>query len=135
VLAAGFVGKLHRADRAEARRLTAETSFDEALARRDADAAISAFDAMDASRRAGLFRELRPFAAFEAAVRPISVMHAIKTTEALARLAAVDPEAERVYLEALVHLLVPRWRERFDRRAAAIAGRFLRDGRPPDALY
>jgi hypothetical protein len=134
VLTAGFVGKLRRADR-EAPPSARELSFDDALERRDGDAARASLDGMDASRRANLFRELRPFAAFEAAVRPISVMHAVKTAEALARLAAIDPEGERVYVDALVHLLVPRWRERFDRRAAAIADRFLRDGRPPDALY
>ncbi|KYF63925.1 hypothetical protein BE11_13670, partial [Sorangium cellulosum] len=81
------------------------------------------------------FAELAPFAALDAAVRPIFTAHAVKTLEALQRLESSDPRPDGAYLEALIAYLVPVRRELHVRRIAAVARKFMSDGRPPEGLY
>lgn len=150
VLAAAFVGKLHRADRAEldlpiaagpAASVTSGvlTSTPESIvsAVRSGDVTVASAHAAALGRPARLeaYRALAPYAAFEAAVRPIRIAHAIKTTEALFRLERDDEAESPVYLQALVHFLGSRVRERSIVGTAAIAAQFLKDGRPPVGLY
>jgi hypothetical protein len=56
-------------------------------------------------------------------------------TEALRRLDEADPEADGTYLEALLVYMVPRRPELRPRSTAAVARKFLADGRPPERLY
>ena len=137
VIAAGFVGKLRRAD-AEAP-LCAEAIADGSLldAARSRDAARGGGLAagLDARARGAAYAELAPFAAFEAAVRPIFYAHTVKMTEALWRLDAADPEPNGAYLDALLAYIVPVRAEHRPRRTAAIATKFMTDGRPPEGLY
>jgi nitrite reductase/ring-hydroxylating ferredoxin subunit len=137
VIAAGFVGKLRRADAAEPPAATAGASGDllEAVEARDVGRALGVARGLDAAARMEAYAKLAPFAAFDAAVRPIFYAHTVKSTEALRRLEAGDPEADGAYLEALLAYLVPRRPEGRARRTAAVAQKFLRDGRPPEGLY
>jgi hypothetical protein len=59
----------------------------------------------------------------------------VKTTEALRRLDEADPEGDAAYLEANLAFLAPRRPEGRGRRTAAVARRFMQDGRPPEGLY
>ena len=79
--------------------------------------------------------KLDTVAAFDAAVRPIFTAHAVKTLEALQRLEASDPRPDGAYLEALLSYVVPVRRELHVRRIAAVAKKFMADGRPPEGLY
>ncbi len=144
VLAAGFVGKLRRADgpppTSPSQASTPASSspsadLASALVARDLDGALALTRGLDASGRAAAYSIVAPFAALEAAVRPIFLAHHIKTTEACARLDALDPGADGAYLAACLSLVVPRRRERFLRRVSATAVKFLGDGRPPEGLY
>jgi nitrite reductase/ring-hydroxylating ferredoxin subunit len=145
ILAAGFVGKLHRADAtppgqdpgipdAPVTRANLDALV-KLVARRDEPAAHRMASSLPDDVVPFAFTRLRSFAAFEASVRPIFIAHAIKTLEALRRLASHDSEHARVYLTAAIHLLAPRWRERFTHRTAEIARQFISDGRPPPGLY
>ena len=107
----------------------------EAAEARDVGRALAAVRGMDGPARAAAYAELAPFAALDAAVRPIFYAHTVKTTEALRRLEAGDPDADGAYLEALVAYVVPVRPESRVRRNAAVAVKFLRDGRPPEGLY
>lgn len=153
VLAAGFVGKVRAGD---APPLPAPPpapndappppapndalprgpgALREAVEARDLGRALAIARALDAADRQRAYAELAPFAAFNAAVRPIFTAHTVKTTEALYRLEAADPQADGAYLEALVAYLVPVRQELHARRMAAVAKKFMRDGRPPEGLY
>lgn len=140
VLAAGFVGKVRKADRAhgdEGCDLLAIAGADlkTALARRDANAAVAAVRGLDRAARARTFADVAPFCALDAAVRPIRYAHAIKNCEALARLDAGDAAGDSAYLEALVSFVAPVHVENPARRTAFVARKFLEDGRPPEGLY
>ncbi len=136
VIAAGFVGKLRAADGPEGPEGPRPAGdLLGAVRERDARAALALAAELDAPARRAAYRSLAPFAALEAAVRPIHFAHTVKTTEALRRLEEDDPEADGAYLRALLAYLVPRRPERNLRRLAAVAGKFLRDGRPPGTLY
>ncbi|WP_437929402.1 Rieske (2Fe-2S) protein [Sorangium sp. So ce291] len=150
VLAAGFVGKLRAADVAHAAhaahvahaaapagtaaRAPGGTLLQAAEAR-DVGGALAIARELDAAGRRRAFAELAPFAAFDAAVRPIFTAHAVKTLEALHRLESSDPQPDGAYLEALLTYLVPVRRELNARRIAAVARKFMSDGRPPEGLY
>jgi hypothetical protein len=136
VLAAGFGGKLRRADAAAPpARGRAAGTLAEAAAARDVERALAVAAELDAGGRRDAYRELAPFAALDAAVRPILYAHTVKVTEALSRLEAADPEADGAYLEALVAYMVPHRPESRARRIAHVARTFLDDGRPPEGLY
>ena len=136
VLAAGFLGKLRHADAKEPPKPgRAAADLVTAVEARDLGAALANVKELDAAGRLESYRKLAPFAAFDAAVRPIFYAHTVKNTEALHRLEAADPEADGAYLTALVSYLAPRRRENTARRTAAVARKFLRDGRPPEGLY
>jgi nitrite reductase/ring-hydroxylating ferredoxin subunit len=137
VLAAGFVGKLRKADAADPVKAAGAAGGDlrEAAAARDVGRALAAIQGLDGPARLLAYAEIAPFAALDAAVRPIFYAHTVKNTEALRRLEAGDPEADGAYLEALVAYLVPIRPESRMRRTAAVATKFLRDGRPPEGLY
>ncbi|HTN87267.1 MAG TPA: Rieske (2Fe-2S) protein [Sorangium sp.] len=150
VLAAGFVGKLRAADVAHvahvshvaqaaapagaAARAPGGTLL-QAVEARDVGGALAIARELDAAGRRRAFAELAPFAAFDAAVRPIFTAHAVKTLEALQRLESSDPQPDGAYLEALLTYLVPVRRELHARRIAAVARKFMSDGRPPEGLY
>jgi hypothetical protein len=136
VLAAGFLGKLRHADAVEAPRATQAggTLVDAALAR-DLGRALAIARGMDAPARRASYRDLAPFVALDAAIRPIFYAHTVKTTEALCRLDEADPDADGVYLDALLAYVVPRRPESRARRTAAVARKFLEDGRPPEGLF
>ncbi|WP_437578813.1 Rieske 2Fe-2S domain-containing protein [Sorangium sp. So ce887] len=140
VLAAGFVGKLRNGDAAAppapppAARASGGT-LRQAVEARDVGGALAIARELDAGGRRRAFAELAPFAAFDAAVRPIFTAHAVKTLEALQRLEASDPQPDGAYLEALLTYLVPVRRELGVRRIAAVAKKFMSDGRPPEGLY
>ncbi|WP_437816140.1 Rieske 2Fe-2S domain-containing protein [Sorangium sp. So ce1078] len=141
VLAAGFVGKLRNADAAAPPAPPAPPArapggtLREAVESRDVCAALAIARALDAGGRRRAFAELAPFAAFDAAVRPIFTAHAVKMLEALQRLDSSDPRPDGAYLEALLTYLVPVRRELHVRRIAAVARKFMADGRPPEGLY
>jgi hypothetical protein len=139
VLAAGFVGKIRRADAearaAEAPRASGHGSLLEAVEARDLERALGLAGGLEAADRQKVYVDVAPFAAFDAAVRPIFYAHTVKTSEALRRLEAADPTADGAYLRALLTYLVPRRPENRVRRSAEVARRFLRDGRPPEGLY
>ncbi len=138
VLGAGFVGKVRAGDRsdltdppprAEAPDLKA------AVAARDPGRALAIVREMSAAERRAAYAELAPFAAFDAATRPIFYAHTVKNTEALHRLDLADPLADATYLRALVSYIAPTRPELRVRRVAAVANKFLSDGRPPEGLY
>ncbi len=136
VIGAGFVGKLRRADAADPVTPTrAAGTLVEAAAARDVGRALAVAAEMDAGARREAYRELAPFAALDAAVRPIFYAHTVKMTEALRRLEEGDAEADGGYLEALLAFMVPARPEGRARRIAAVARKFLADGRPPEGLY
>ncbi|XXT21868.1 Rieske (2Fe-2S) protein [Sorangium sp. So ce429] len=144
VLAAGFVGKLRAADVAHAAPAAAPAgaaarapggTLLQAVEARDVGGALAIARELDAGGRRRAFAELAPFAAFDAAVRPIFTAHAVKTLEALQRLDSSDPQPDGAYLEALLTYLVPVRRELHARRIAAVARKFMSDGRPPEGLY
>lgn len=137
VIGAGFVGKLRRADVAEQPPCSPRLggNLDAALRDRDLAAAAGAVFGLPPAERLDLYPRLAPFAALEAAVRPILFAHTVKNTEALWRLDRDDPEADFAYLRALLTYLVPRRRERNLARVARVATDFLRTGRPPQGLY
>jgi hypothetical protein len=141
VLAASFVGKLRKADdpaapppdafvgdRRASRLVEAVRAHEPARAR-----AMAA--RFDRATRLEAYRALAPYAAFEAAVRPIFLAHTIKTTEALYRMEIDDPREGGAYLDALVRFLASDQGERSFLKAANVAKQFLADGRPPPALY
>jgi nitrite reductase/ring-hydroxylating ferredoxin subunit len=142
VLAAGFLGKLRRGDAAEPadglegpRATVAEGTLLDAANARDLGRALAIARSFDPTARRAAYRELAPFVAFDAAVRPIFYAHTVKMTEALRRLDEADIEADGLYLDALLAYVVPRRPENRTRRIAAIARKFVEDGRPPEALY
>ncbi|WP_437289422.1 Rieske 2Fe-2S domain-containing protein [Sorangium sp. So ce406] len=147
VLAAGFVGKLRSADAAAPDAATPSLAAPaptprasggallEAAAARDVGGALAIARQLDGEGRRRAFAELAPFAALDAAVRPIFTAHAVKTLEALQRLESSDPRPDGAYLEALLAYLVPVRRELHVRRIAAVARKFMSDGRPPEGLY
>lgn len=143
VLAAAFVGKLKKADAAtppapapDMQRVQGGVQDLLAAARsRDLARALAASQDLDRTARLAAYDALAPFAAFEATVRPIFTAHAVKVTESLRRLEAGDPEADGAYLHALLAYLVPVRPETHPRRIAAVARKFLADGRPPEGLY
>ena len=138
VLAAAFVGKLRKAD-ATAPLVAASGDgggdLRAAVEARDLPRALACAQALDARGRIEAYARLAPFAAFDAAVRPILYAHTVKNTEALWRLEREDPEADGIYLEALLRFIVPLRAETQTRRTAAVAKKFLVDGRPPEGLY
>lgn len=134
--AAGFVGKLRRADAATAPVGVPTSEPLRAVAEaRDLGAALGAASSLDRAARIEAYRELADYAAFDAAVRPIRVAHAVKVLEALYRLERADPEADGTYLRALLVTIVPRRPEVAPRRVAQVAVKFLEDARPPLGLY
>jgi nitrite reductase/ring-hydroxylating ferredoxin subunit len=141
VIAAGFVGKLKHADAAAPPAAGAFVSHGgagdllAAARSRDVTRALAAARDLDRTARLAAYDTLAPFAAFEATVRPIFTAHAVKVTESLRRLDATDPEADGVYLQALLAYLVPLRPETRARRIAAVARKFLTDSRPPEGLY
>jgi hypothetical protein len=146
MLAAGFLGKLRHGDAEEppyraapseapAHAMVAQGTLLDAASARDVGRALAIAQGFDATARRAAYRELAPFVAFDAAVRPIFYAHTVKMTEALRRLDEADPEADGLYLDALLAFVVPRRPENRTRRIAAIARKFLEDGRPPDGLY
>lgn len=138
LLAAAFVGKLRKAD-ATAPLVAASGDgggdLRAAVESRDLPRALACAQALDARGRIEAYARLAPFAAFDAAVRPILYAHTVKNTEALWRLEREDPEADGIYLEALLRFIVPLRAETRTRRTAAVAKKFLVDGRPPEGLY
>ena len=138
LLSAAFVGKLRKAD-ATAPLVAASGDgggdLRAAVESRDLARALGCAQALDARGRIEAYARLAPFAAFDAAVRPILYAHTIKNTEALWRLEREDPEADGIYLEALLRFIVPLRAETRPRRTAAVAKKFLADGRPPEGLY
>lgn len=141
IIGAGVVGKLRRADRSEsttfesAEPARAPGTLLEAVRARNVATALALAPHLDRAGRLAVYQELAPFAAFEAAVRPIFYAHTVKTCEALRRLESGDPEADGAYLQALLGFIVPPLRERSFLRTGAIARKFLADGRPPEALF
>ncbi len=138
LLAAAFVGKLRKADAPEPLVAAAGDGGGDlraAVASRDLPRALACARALDKRGRIEAYAQLAPFAAFDAAVRPILYAHTVKNTEALWRLEREDPEADGVYLEALLRYIVPVRKELLPRRTAAVAKKFLADGRPPEGLY
>jgi nitrite reductase/ring-hydroxylating ferredoxin subunit len=136
VIAAGFVGKIRHGDAAEPPAATvASGTFAEAVAARDVGRALAIAASLDPAGRRAAYEEVAPFAAFDAVVQPIFYAHTVKTTEALRRLEEGDAEADGAYVEALAAFLAPRRPENTARRTAAIARKFLEDGKPPAGLY
>jgi nitrite reductase/ring-hydroxylating ferredoxin subunit len=136
VIGAGFVGKLRHGDAADpVAATTAEGSLLEAVTARDPGRALAVAATLDPAARRAAYREIAPFAALDAAVRPIFYAHTVKMTEALHRLDEGDPEADGAYLDALIVFMVPRRPETNPRRTAAVARKFLADGRPPEGLF
>ncbi len=141
VLAASFVGKLRKADDPDPRPpdafvgdARASRLVDAVRAREPARArAIAA--RIDRATRLEAYRGLAPFAAFEAAVRPVYLAHAIKTTEALYRMEIDDPREGAAYLDALVRYLATPLPERSFFRTATMARKIVAGGDPPEGLY
>jgi nitrite reductase/ring-hydroxylating ferredoxin subunit len=141
VIAASFVGKLRKADDPDAP--PPDAFVGDARAARLVDAvraheparARAMVARMGRATRLEAYRALAPYAAFEAAVRPILLAHTIKVTEAMYRMEIDDPREKGAYLDALVRFLATSKKEREFARTAVIARRFLSDGRPPAGLY
>lgn len=138
VLAAAFTGKVRAADRPDlsdpAPRAPAPDLLS-AVTARDPGRAIAIAREMSPSERRDAYAQLAPFAALDAAVRPIFYAHTIKNTEALHRLDRADPLSSPTYLIALLSYVTPTRRELRPRRTAHIARKFLSDARPPEDLY
>jgi nitrite reductase/ring-hydroxylating ferredoxin subunit len=138
MIAAALVGKLKKGDRDRADDPPPRTDAPDLLsaaAARDPGRAIAIARAMDPAERRSAYAMLAPFAAFDAATRPIFYAHTVKNTEALCRLDRDDPSADATYLVALLGYMVPIRPELRIRRIAHVARRFLADQRPPDGLY
>ncbi len=138
VLAAAFVGKVRAGDRSDLSDPAPRTDAPDlasAVAARDAGRAIAIARAMSPDERRAAYASLAPFAALDAATRPIFYAHTVKNTEAFHRLDRADPSADATYLVALLSYLVERRPELRVRRIAAVANKFLADGRPPEDLY
>jgi nitrite reductase/ring-hydroxylating ferredoxin subunit/CBS domain-containing protein len=138
LLSAAFVGKLRKADTTTPIAAAPGDGGGDlvaAVTARDLPRALACAAALDARGRIEAYARLAPFAAFDAAVRPILYAHTVKNTEAMWRLEREDPQADGVYLEALLRFIVPLRKETSTRRAAAVAKKFLVDGRPPEGLY
>ncbi len=141
VIAASFVGKLRNADDPEAP--PPDAFVGDARAARLVDAvraheparARAMVARMGRATRLEAYRALAPYAAFEAAVRPILLSHTIKVTEAMYRMEIDDPREKGAYLDALVRYLATEMPERSFAKTASIARKFLADGRPPKGLY
>ena len=139
VLAAGFVGKLRKADDPNAPPpdafvgdARASRLVDVVRAHEPARARAMAAR-FDRATRLEAYRALAPYAAFGAAVRPILLAHTIKTTEALYRMEIDDPREGGAYFDALVRFLATQLPERSFLKTANVARQFLADGRPPPA--
>ncbi len=137
ILAAGFVGKLRHADAAQPIEGAREASGEllSAVRARDVERALGLAKGLTAEGRREAYREIAPFAALEAVVLPIRYAHTVKVSEALRRLEEADAEGDGAYLEALLAYLVPVRPENLARRTAAVAVKFMRDGKPPEGLY
>jgi hypothetical protein len=141
VIAASFVGKLRKADDPEAPRPDAfvgdarAARLVEAVRAHEPARSRAMVARMGRATRLEAYRALAPYAAFEAAVRPIFLAHTIKVTEAMYRMEIDDPREKGAYLDALVRFLATDVPERNFARTAAIAKKFLTDGRPPERLY
>jgi nitrite reductase/ring-hydroxylating ferredoxin subunit len=141
VIAASFVGKLRNADDPEAP--PPDAFVGDARAARLVDAvraheparARAMVARMGRATRLEAYRALAPYAALEAAVRPILLAHTIKVTEAMYRMEIDDPREKGAYLDALVRYLATEVPERSFGKTAAIARKFLEDGRPPKGIY
>jgi hypothetical protein len=141
VIAASFVGKLRSADDPEAR--PPDAFVGDARAARLVDAvraheparARAMVARMGRATRLEAYRALAPYAAFEAAVRPILLSHTIKVTEAMYRMEIDDPREKGAYLDALVRYLATGVPERSFAKTANVARKFLTDGKPPRGLY
>jgi nitrite reductase/ring-hydroxylating ferredoxin subunit len=138
VLAAAFTGRVRRGDHEAPRdppALTKAPDLGSALHARDAGRAIAIVREMSAAERQAAYQTIAPFAAFDAATRPILYAHTVKNTEAMRRLEQADPLADATYLAALLSYIVPVRREFHPRRVATVARKFMSDGRPPEGLY
>ncbi len=138
VLAAAFVGKVRHGDRdniADPKPFTNAPDLKAALDARDPGAALALALEMSPTERRAAYAEIAPFAAFDASVRPIFYAHTVKCTEAAYRLDLADPFTDATYLRAVLSHIVPRRLEWGPRRLAAVATKFLKDGRPPEGLY
>jgi nitrite reductase/ring-hydroxylating ferredoxin subunit len=142
LLAASFIGKLHRSDTLSPSGPGAGPEahppagvLEDAVLARDLPRSLAIAMGKDQEARRAVYAQIAPFAAFDAAVRPIFYAHTVKTLEALWRLDSADTDADGAYLEALLRYVVPVRREINPRRTAAVARKFLADGRPPEGLY
>jgi nitrite reductase/ring-hydroxylating ferredoxin subunit len=141
VIAASFVGKLRKADDPEAPPPDAfvgdarAARLVEAVRAHEPARARAMVARMGRATRLEAYRALAPYAAFDAAVRPILLAHTIKVTEAMYRMEIDDPREKGAYLDALVRYLATSVPERAFARTASIAKKFLADGRPPKGLY
>lgn len=138
VLAASFVGKVRSGDRKDASDpapFTHASDLLSAIEARDAGRAISIAREMSPAERRDAYAAVAPFAALDAATRPIFYAHTVKMTEAIQRLEHDDPHADEAYLTALLSYVVPVRRELRVQRIAHVAKKFLSDGRPPESLY
>jgi nitrite reductase/ring-hydroxylating ferredoxin subunit len=138
VLAAAFVGKVRAGDRADASDPAPSTTAPDlasAVTARDAGSALALARRMSPDERRAAYAQVAPFAAFDAATRPIFYAHTVKVTEALHRLERDDPFADAAYLVACLSYILPPRRELRIRRIAHVAKKFLADGRPPEGLY
>jgi nitrite reductase/ring-hydroxylating ferredoxin subunit len=141
VIAASFVGKLRKADDPDAPPPDAfvgdarAARLVDAVRAREPARARAMVARMGRATRLEAYRALAPYAAFEAAVRPIRLAHSIKVTEAMYRMEIDDPREKGAYLDALVRFLATEVAERDFGRTASVARKFLDDGRPPSGLY
>ncbi|MFO0586174.1 MAG: Rieske (2Fe-2S) protein [Polyangiaceae bacterium] len=138
VLAAGFIGKVRAGDRSDVSDpapISDAADLASALAARDVGRAIAIARAMTAEERRAAYATVAPFAALDAATRPIFYAHTVKNTEAFRRMDLADPHADATYLVGLLAYVTPSRREIRPRRVAAVARKFLSDGRPPEGLY
>jgi len=141
VIAASFVGKLKKADDPQAP--PPDAFVGDARASRLVDAvraheparARAMVARMGRATRLEAYRALAPYAAFDAAVRPILLSHTIKVTEAMYRMEIDDPHEKGAYLDALVRYLAAQVPERTFAKTASLAKKFLADGIPPKGLY
>ncbi|MBK8252671.1 MAG: Rieske 2Fe-2S domain-containing protein [Polyangiaceae bacterium] len=138
VFAAAFAGRVKNGDRADVADPAPRTNAPDllsALRARDPGRAVVIAREMSAAERLDAYTTLAPFAALEAAVRPIFYAHTVKNAEALRRLEMADPLADDAYLVALVSYIAPVRPEFRPRRLAHVAKKFFVDGRPPEGLY
>jgi nitrite reductase/ring-hydroxylating ferredoxin subunit len=137
--AAGFIGKLRRADVSSPTLITAHRGGLHALMRavfsRDATRAREHAAGLSNEERLEAYTHLAPFFAFDMSVRPIRIAHGIKMAEALYRRHLADPEHGVAFLDALLAFSVPRRDENRFRHMAHIASSFFANGRPPEGLY